>query len=180
MPTILTHTAVPLALGLGLGTGVISRGLLAAGVVASMLPDVDVLAFRFHIAYTDTFGHRGASHSLMFAAMVGLFAMVLATPLKTSRSKAFLFVGASCASHGLLDALTNGGEGVGLWWPFSDVRVFFPWRFIQVSPLNLHRVFSGRGWEVLQSEFVWVWLPAIALCAALYLLRRRYALPVAG
>ena len=173
MPTILTHAAVPLAIGLGLGPNAISRRLLAAGVIASMLPDMDVLAFRFHIAYADTFGHRGASHALMFAVIIGLLAMAFATQLKATRSKAFLFACAACASHGLLDALTNGGEGVALLWPFSDVRIFFPWHIIEVSPLDMHRVFSERGWVVLQSEFAWVWLPAAALCCGLYLLRRR-------
>lgn len=175
MPTILTHTAVPLAIGLGLGANTISRRLLAAGVVASMLPDMDVLAFRFHIAYADTFGHRGASHSLTFAVIIGLLAMAFATQLKTTRLRAFLFVCAACASHGLLDALTNGGEGVALLWPFSDVRLFFPWHIIEVSPLDMHRVFSERGWVVLQSELVRVWLPAAILCCALYLPRRSKA-----
>ncbi|HEX7641874.1 MAG TPA: metal-dependent hydrolase [Burkholderiaceae bacterium] len=177
MPTILTHTAVPLALGIGLGAKCISRRLLAIGVAASMLPDVDVLGFRFNIAYTDTFGHRGVSHSLMFALMVAILASLFAKRLKTNGKNALLFVFVSCASHGLLDAFTNGGEGVALWWPFSNARLFFPWRCIEVSPLNLHRVFSGRGLEVLQSEFLRVWLPAMALCAVLYALRRRYAPP---
>jgi membrane-bound metal-dependent hydrolase YbcI (DUF457 family) len=43
MPTILTHTAVPLALGLGLGPRAIPPRLLVAGVTASMVPDLDVL-----------------------------------------------------------------------------------------------------------------------------------------
>jgi membrane-bound metal-dependent hydrolase YbcI (DUF457 family) len=38
MPTIVTHPAVPLALGLGLGTQVVSPRLLAASAVASILP----------------------------------------------------------------------------------------------------------------------------------------------
>jgi len=136
-----------------------------------MLPDLDVLAFRFHIAYTDTFGHRGASHSLVFAVIIGLLAMAFARYLRSTRPASFFFVCAACASHGLLDALTNGGEGVALLWPFSDVRIFFPWHLIEVSPLDMHRVFSERGWVVLQSEFVWVWLPAAVLFCFLYLLR---------
>lgn len=175
MPTILTHATIPLALGIGLGSKTISRRLLAAGVIASMLPDMDVLAFRFHIAYADQFGHRGASHSLLFAAIAGLVAMLLAHWLNTTRGKAFLFVFVSCASHGLLDTLTNGGLGVALAWPFSDQRFFAPWHGIEVSPIDLHRVFSGRGLEVLQSEFAWVWFPALAVCAMLYFMRRFYS-----
>lgn len=51
MPTIVTHAAVPLCLGLGLGNKVIPRGLLVAGIALAMLPDADVLAFKFGVAY---------------------------------------------------------------------------------------------------------------------------------
>lgn len=44
MPTIITHAAIPLAIGLGQGSGIIGRRLLLAGVAASILPDMDVLA----------------------------------------------------------------------------------------------------------------------------------------
>ena len=39
------------------------------------------------------------------------------------------------ASHGVLDALTDGGPGVAFLAPFDDTRYFFPWRPIRVSPL---------------------------------------------
>ena len=52
--------------------------LLAAGVIAAMLPDADVLAFALHIPYADAFGHRGASHSLLFAGVLAAVAAVLA------------------------------------------------------------------------------------------------------
>ena len=47
MPTVLTHPAVPLAIGLGLGKDVVSAPLLIAGVAVSVMPDLDVLAFRY-------------------------------------------------------------------------------------------------------------------------------------
>ncbi len=172
MPTLLTHAAVPLALGLGLGAGRIPRRLLVAGVLAAMLPDLDVLAFRFHVAYGESLGHRGASHSLAFALLVALVAWVLAPHLKTTRRAAFAFVAVSTASHGVLDAFTNGGLGAALWWPLSDARVFAPWQVIEVSPLSLRSVFSAKGWQVLQSELLWVWLPAALVCAGLWLARR--------
>jgi inner membrane protein len=163
MPTILSHAAVPIALGLGLGARTIPRRLLITGIVASMLPDLDVLAFRFNVAYADSFGHRGASHSLAFALLLALVAMVGARSLKSDARTAFLFVSICAASHGLLDMLTNGGLGVALWWPVSPDRLFAPWQMIEVSPLALRRLFSGRGLEVLRSEFLWVWLPALLL-----------------
>ena len=59
MPTIVTHAAVPLCLGLGLGLKVIPPRLLFTGVILAMLPDADVLSFKLGIAYGNVFGHRG-------------------------------------------------------------------------------------------------------------------------
>ncbi len=67
MPTVITHAAVPLCFGAGLGLKVIPPRLLFAGVVLAMLPDADVLAFKFGVAYGNVFGHRGFTHSLLFA-----------------------------------------------------------------------------------------------------------------
>ena len=177
MPTILSHAAVPLALGLGLGAQRIPTRLLLVGVVASVLPDLDVLAFRFHIAYADALGHRGASHSMVFALCLALVVAAVAKYFNASRATAFWFVAVCTASHGVLDMFTNGGLGAALWWPFSDVRVFAPWQVIEVSPLSLRRVFSARGWAVLQSELLWVWLPATMVFAGLWCARR---LPARG
>lgn len=58
MSTILTHPAAPLAITWGLGRGVISKRLLHFGMVASMIPDLDVEAFRLGIPYAAQFGHR--------------------------------------------------------------------------------------------------------------------------
>lgn len=172
MPTILSHAAVPLALALGAGTRHVPGRLLIAGVAAAILPDLDVLAFRFHIAYAHVFGHRGASHSLAFALLLGAIAWACAAQLRSNRIVAFCFVTFCAASHGLLDMLTNGTHGVAFWWPWSAERLVFPWRFIEASPLSLHRLWSGRGLDVLQSELLWVWLPAAALATVLLILRR--------
>jgi inner membrane protein len=179
MPTVLTHAVVPLAIGIALGKGAIPHRLVIAGVVASILPDFDVIGFRLNIAYADAFGHRGASHSLFAAVLLALAAMSCAGWLKAKRLTAFLFIGISAFSHGLLDTLTNGGHGIALWWPLSDGRIFSPWQVIEVSPLSLRRVFSTRGAEVLQSKVFWVWLPAITACATGIFLRRWTLAPVA-
>jgi Predicted membrane-bound metal-dependent hydrolases len=76
MPTVITHAAVPLCLGLGLGTKVIPPRLLFAGIVLAMLPDADVLAFKFGVAYGNIFGHRGFTHSLLFAFVVPILCVL--------------------------------------------------------------------------------------------------------
>lgn len=172
MPTILSHAAVPVAMALGLGRPTVSLRLLAAGVVASGLPDLDVVAFRFGIAYGDALGHRGASHSLVFALLLAALGAAVAPWLGSRRSVAAAFVGLSAASHGLLDMATNGGMGVALWWPFSGERLFWPWQPIEVSPLGLRRLLEGRGAVVLLDELTWVWLPAAVAAVAMRIVRR--------
>jgi inner membrane protein len=160
---------MPLALGLGLGRQVVPRRLLLAGIAASILPDIDVLAFRYGVAYSHELGHRGFTHSLFFAACLGLIAALASGGLRSGRLKAFGFVFLCGASHGLFDMFTNGGLGIALWWPFSGHRLFFPWKVIEVSPLSLRRFSDGVGYRVLRSELLWIWLPSFLIGAAMRL-----------
>ncbi len=169
MPTIIAHTAVPFAIGLGLGGHIVSPRLLVVGVLASIAPDLDVAGFHFGIAYSDIEGHRGLLHSFAFALLLAVLAATAAGALRTTRPRAFTFVLASAASHGLLDMLTTGGLGVACFWPFSDTRHFFPWHVIKVAPLSLHRPMSPTGRAVMESELRTVWLPAMALCFTLWI-----------
>ena len=173
MPTILTHAAVPLALRLGFGGKAVPARLLACGALASMLPDVDVLGMRFGVSYGSDFGHRGFTHSLLFAAVVALAGAFFRRRLRTPFLGAFVFLFAAMASHGLLDTFTNGGSGVELLWPFASERYFAPVRPIEVSPLSISGLFSRRGVHVLESELIWVWLPALVAGVALLAARRR-------
>lgn len=165
MPTIISHAAVPLALGIGLGEQRIPSRLLAAGVLVSMLPDADVILFRFGATYDGPWAHRGFSHSVGFAIFLGLFA-ALAMRRFAPTLVTFGFVASSAASHGLLDMLTNGGHGIAFLWSLSDHRYFFNWRPIQVSPLAASR-FATRAAAVAKTELMWVWLPGIAVAAGL-------------
>lgn len=172
MPTIFTHTVIPLLPGGALGQKRISRRLLAAATVAAMLPDADVLGFRFHIPYASTFGHRGAMHSLVFGLAVASLAALSHRRLHAGALRAFVFVGIAALSHPLLDMLTDGGLGVALTWPWDAHRWFFPWQPIHVSPIGA-RFFSARSLPVIGSELLWVWLPVGLLAAAIRFWRRR-------
>jgi inner membrane protein len=177
MPTVLSHPAVPLALGLALGSNVVPRRLLICGVIASVVPDLDVLAFRVGIGYSHEFGHRGFSHSLFFALVIAIAAAIgLSNYCGVSKKRTFLFVLVAAASHGLLDMLTNGGLGVALFWPVIDDRYFFPVQVIEASPLSLRRLFGAEGVSVGLSELLWVWLPSAIAGLAIFTLRRKNAL----
>jgi inner membrane protein len=189
MPSIITHAAVPLALWCAADRGRIPPWLLGAGVIAAMLPDADVLAFALHIPYADAFGHRGASHSLLFAGVLAVLAALLAffgsrrpwsaglcQPRLASTVQAAVFVFVCAASHPLLDALTSGGLGVALAWPWSEHRFFAPWRPIRVSPFA-PQFFSARGLATLLSELRWVWLPLAGAVVAWKLIQPAPAAP---
>ena len=135
-----------------------------------------MLAFRLGIPYAHELGHRGAAHSLAFAALLGLVASALAAPLRTSRKSAFLFVFAAAASHGLLDMLTYGGLGIALAWPVSDRRFSFPVQVIEACPLGWRHFFRSDGAAVMVSELLWVWLPCAFAGMAVFLARRKNAL----
>lgn len=171
MPTVLSHPAVPLAIGLGLGADVIPARLLLAGALTSVLPDVDVLAFPFGIPYGDEFGHRGFTHSLAFATFLAVLGACACRILHTSFARAFWFLLVATASHGVLDALTNGGRGIAFFWPWSENRYFAPFRPIRVSPIGISDFLSRGGIRVLFSEFLWVWLPC-ALAAVPFMAYR--------
>jgi inner membrane protein len=174
MPTLFSHPAVPLAIGFGLGRRIISPSLLAVGVALAVLPDLDVLMLRLGIPYENGLSHRGFSHSMTFAFLFALLGAKFSNRFNTDFRTAFVFLFLSTISHGLLDCLTNGGYGIALLWPFSDHRFFAPFQPIEVSPLGLQRFFSMRGIEVILSEIMWVWLPAVLGGIALRIGQNRF------
>ena len=140
MPTVITHAAVPLCIGLGLGSKVIPPRLLFAGIILAMLPDADVLSFKFGVAYGNVFGHRGFTHSLVFAFVVPLLCVLIGRRwFRAGLIRCWLFLTVSLLSHSLLDSVTTGGKGVGWLWPWSDERFFAPWQVIKVAPFALSR-----------------------------------------
>lgn len=171
MPTIFSHAVVPIAVSLGLGK-VVSRRLMAWSAACSMLPDIDTVAFKLGIPYASQWGHRGFTHSIVFAMLVALIAIAFSRKLKSPPYMVWLMVFVGVISHALLDMCTDGGLGVALYWPFSLERHFFEFRPIEVSPIGA-RFFSQRGLDVLKSELLWVVLPAVVLMFTLRGMRRK-------
>lgn len=161
MCTVITHPAVPIALSVLLPQDTASSSLLIAAALCSVIPDLDVVGFEFGIEYGDMLGHRGFTHSIFFAAVLtGLVTFLFFQSGHGSRLIVFLFLFLSTLSHPVLDALTNGGLGVGFLAPFSNERYFFAYRPIEVSPIAVGGFFSPRGLKVILSELKWVWLPS--------------------
>lgn len=164
MPTIFTHGFVGLAAGKIFFKKEKPKFWILS-VLLPVLPDLDVVAFSFGISYGSTLGHRGFSHSIIFALLAALFVMFIFFReirfFEKARLKYFVWFFLITLSHPLLDALTNGGLGVGLFIPFYSERYFLPFRPIAVSPISIKRFLDGTAFYVLTSEFLWVWLPLI-------------------
>ena len=61
--------------------------------------------------------------------------------------------------------MTNGGLGVAFFYPRTNTRYFFPFHPIKVSPIGVGRFFSARGWSIIRSEALWLWLPSASVFA---------------
>jgi inner membrane protein len=175
MATVLTHAAAALALGTAFRRPGPPLRFWLAGAACAMAPDLDVIGLSFGIPWDHVLGHRGLTHSVAFAAVL---AWVVTTvgfrgrAWEGHRASVWLFLFLATASHGVLDAMTDGGSGVAFWAPFDDERYFLPWRPIPVSPIG-RRFFTDRGVAVLEGELVVVWLPAAVFAAVCAALRRR-------
>jgi inner membrane protein len=140
------HMVVGFAAARASGPRTVAR--FAGYAALALLPDVDVIGFVLGVPYAAPWGHRGATHSLVFA--LGVAALLFAA---TRRWKLALVSLAVVASHGLLDTLTTGGLGAALLWPLSNARFFAPWRPIPVAPIGAG-LLSARGLHVIAVELI--------------------------
>lgn len=161
MPTVFSHAAVGFVAGtLATETRAPNSRVVLASIAISALPDADAL-FIGVISYSHPFGHRGFTHSLFFAAIIGLLAALLFSKAGWAPKYSFWFLAlvfaVTTASHGFFDAMTDGGLGIAFFAPFSNARYFFPWRPIPVAPLSLERLMSPRGLRVIRWELALFW-----------------------
>ncbi|WP_299253489.1 metal-dependent hydrolase [uncultured Lacinutrix sp.] len=147
-----------------------SKVLLFLAIVSAILPDLDVVTFG-KIPYTHPFGHRGFTHSIVFALIWAVILAFIFT--KAKRILFFVVIFLSTISHGVLDALTTGGKGVGFFIPFNNARFFFPWQVIKVSPIGISKFFTNRGVQVILSELKYIGIPCVLIILFLRLKNKK-------
>jgi inner membrane protein len=170
MPTILAHALVAAT---GARVLALDARTSVAAIACSVVPDVDVFVPALGVSWSSFFAHRGFTHTLGFAVLLGVgvaFLFFRGRPRAQVAGIAALLA-AVTFTHPLLDMLTNGGRAIPVLWPLDDARLFFPWRPIEVSPF-ISSFFNRRGLDVLLSELVWIGLPCAALLAGHALARR--------
>jgi inner membrane protein len=143
------------------------RRVITLAAVCAVAPDLDLIGWPLGISPLSLLGHRGLSHSIPFAVLLGLVAATALRPPVTGRERttAAVVLMLATATHSLIDALTTyAPTGPAFWAPFSNQRYRFPW-----MPLTgvggLHTDF-GR-------EALYVCLPALLVIVAIEWWRRR-------
>lgn len=163
MASFFSHPAFPVALLISRKKKFLTKKLFFLCVILTCLPDVDVIAFRFGIPYSSQWGHRGFTHSIVFSLLIGVICMLFSKKLEADKKVVFLTTFLSTLSHTAFDALTNGGLGVAVFWPFDHTRYFFPFHPVEVSPIGVKGFLSVRGLIVVLSEIIWIWIPSLSL-----------------
>jgi inner membrane protein len=175
MCTSLGHAIAGHAVGATATQGGSQRRFIAVCAVAAAIPDLDVsLALLPSPIYASLGGHRGITHSLAFAALfAGAVVLVGFRGAGLSPARAWLGLAGAVMSHSLLDMLTSYGNGVALFAPFSWSFVRFPWHPIDPDAASRGAATaSGQLLLAIGNEALWVWLPALAVSAAVGWLRR--------
>jgi len=175
LPSVVSHTALAVAAGVAFAPKEVPNHFWTFSIICSVLPDADIMGFSFGIPYHHFFGHRGFFHSPFFALLLSLFVVGVffrGTEIFSRQWFFYLiFFFLLSASHGILDAFTNGGLGIALLTPFDSTRYFFPWTPIVVSPIGIQGFFGKWGWMVIKSELLWVWLPCFLMVALAWVIR---------
>jgi inner membrane protein len=124
-----------------------------------MVPDFDAFS---NASYGTILGHRGFTHTICFALIMGLTSAAFTfRRFQVGFWKLAIFFAAITASHGVLDAFTNGGFGIPFFWPGTSRR-FGPWGPITCPDIGFELP-DPRTSRAIRAELLWVWLPTITL-----------------
>lgn len=157
--------------GATVGTRKISTRLMLCGACAAIVPDFDVISVRLYLdSYSGTYGHRGFTHSVLFAVLLGLIGALFSHkktgPGQTSRATVWSYLTLCTLSHPVLDSLFDVGICSAWIWPFDGGRYCLPWRPIPMKGIALF------GLERLQMELLWIGLPLLLLVNLAWLIKR--------
>lgn len=170
MPMTTTHALLPIAVAVAVARRPVPWRLVLVAAAAAAAPDVDGLFKKLGVPAHSIIAHRGVTHSLFAALIAGLLAAALHKHLRVRAATAGLLVGAAMASHGMLDMMTDGGQGVAYFWPLSSTRWFADWRWIHSTAVHRRTLFSDVQVR-LRLELWQLIIPMFAAALAVRLVR---------
>lgn len=157
MATFVTH---PL-FGLGAAYAVSeprreTRKFILLSVFCQWVPDADTISYLFPINETHPLGHRGLTHSAVFALLLAGAVVRVAYPRMRAGTApwwgllAWFFV--ITALHGVFDAMVDGRLGVAFFWPIDNTRFLLPWRPFFDVPIKASVLYGDVFWRAVLVE----------------------------
>src|SRR6266513_1536697 len=105
MASAFSHAVAALGIGACFYRPGRPRRVWVMGAFCSVIPDLDVIGFRFGIRYGDFWGYRGFTHSLLFVALVASAGMLVGFRRvlpDLGRFPMWMYSFPATASHGLV------------------------------------------------------------------------------
>jgi inner membrane protein len=156
MPSSIGHALTAVAIGAPLAPATAGRRFWFAGILCTVLPDLDALGRPFRLGDVEFLGgHRALTHSILFAVIVSVavtWSAFRSSQWNGSRGRILVFLLLAMVSHGVLDAFTAYGGGVAFLYPFTRAHYVAEWQPV-------------RG---LVDEALWIWLPAAVLVGVVW------------
>lgn len=147
------------------------RRVITLAAICAAAPDLDLIGWPLGISPESPVGHRGLTHSIPFALLLGGLATIVFLPalMKQERIAAACVLVLATATHSVLDAMTSyAPTGPAFWAPFSNQRYRFAW-----TPLTgVGGVHTDFGREALL-----VCLPALVIMGLIEWRRRVTRVP---
>jgi inner membrane protein len=158
VPSSLSHAMVAVATGSVVAPRRLLWPFLVVGAACAVLPDIDAVGRPFYHAAGDVQalgGHRAFTHSITFAALLGLLVAAVTfvgSEWRGYRVRLMIFVAFVTASHGILDLFTSIGAST--------------------SPVHFFSPFSSRGytaaWHPIDGPFSELFLCLLPLVGFTY------------
>ena len=126
MPSSLSHAMVAVTVGSLVAPRELIRPFLIIGATCAVLPDIDAIGRPFYGVTGDLQtlgGHRGFTHSITFAALLGIVVSSVTAidrRWRGQRIRLAVFIAIATALHGVLDLFTSIGAST------SPVQFFSP------------------------------------------------------
>ncbi len=77
MASLFGHALASIAIGNSFSKTIQGWKFWLLGIFCAIIPDADVISFKLGIPYQDFWGHRGFTHSFVFALILGVFITVI-------------------------------------------------------------------------------------------------------
>jgi inner membrane protein len=159
MPSSFAHAAAGLGIAAVFAPAAAPKRYWVIAAACAVCPDLDWIGMPFGNRDIERIfgGHRGFTHSITFAVLLGTAVAFFAfrdSRWNGQRWRLWVAFTLATMSHGVLDALTTQRPMIAFFSPFSTARYTFAWH--PIRPI-------GGMIQVLGNELLWVGLPAVAL-----------------